>query len=150
MAQKAPAGTVWPSAGAGAPLLAQSTSSAGGAGGCRIKRQLIGSGGVLVPRVGNIGTPHGAHDLSARHQRRAFERQRRPAKSAFGEDAADIPMGAPAAGAVIGFVVAIEDVIAPLRRRGDEAATARLEHIRRRRHILGSFQAELAAINAAD
>src|SRR6185295_15296932 len=99
------------------PLLAQSTSSAGGAEGCRMARQLMGSGGVLVRRIRDEGAPDGAHDLAAGDQRRALERQGGAAEGAFGHHPADIPVGAPAARAMIGFVVAVEDMIAALRRR---------------------------------
>src|SRR3954470_7643852 len=81
--------------------------------------------------------PYGAHDRAAGDHRRVLERQCGGAEGAFGHRAADIPMGAAAAGAIIGLVLPIDDMIAALVRLRDDAAAARLEDTRR--HTPGSF-----------
>ena len=70
-------------------------------------------------------------------QRAVLERQSGRAEGAFRRHAADIPMGPPATGAVIGLVVAIDDVVAALADRRDKAAAAGFKYARR--HYIGSL-----------
>src|SRR3546814_14675759 len=88
----------------------------------------------MLRLVEHRATVHGADHLSARHARRALQRQRRLAERAFRHDPPDEPMGVAAARAVVGFMLAIDDVIAPFLGQSDDAAAPRLQNTRR--HVL--------------
>src|SRR3954466_9316540 len=94
------------------------------------------SGRVGVLRIVHR-TADGADDGAAGDHRRVLERQSGRAEGAFGHRAADIPVGAPAAGAIVRLMLAIDDMIAALVRLRDDAAAARLKDTRR--HTPGSF-----------
>src|SRR3954471_12832201 len=94
-----------------------------------------GSGGVGL--LAEHRPADGPHDGAAGDVRGVLERQSRGVEGAFGHRAADIPMGAPATRAVIGVMLAIDDVIAALVSLRDDASAARLENTRR--HTPGSL-----------
>jgi hypothetical protein len=87
-----------------------------------------------------------ADDLPAGDHRRILERQSGGAEGAFRHRPADIPMGPPAARAVIGLMVAIDDVIAALARLGDQTAAAGLKDTRR--HWMAPSQTRTCRPNA--
>jgi hypothetical protein len=67
---------------------------------------------------------------------RILQRQRRAAESAFGHQPADMPMGATAAGAMVGFLIAIDDVVAALGPGWDEAAATIFKYCR---HVMAPW-----------
>ena len=83
----------------------------------------LGGESVLLARA-EAGAADVADDLTAGDEGGVLKRQRGCAKGAFRGNPADIPMGPPATGAVIGLMVAIDDVIAALAGGEDKASAA--------------------------
>lgn len=82
------------------------------------RREPDGSRLPLLPVSSGREMAHREARLAPKAARIAFQRQRRAAERAFGEQPADDPMAAAAAGAVIMLVDAVHDVVAPQERIG--------------------------------